>query len=218
MLGGTLTLYFFVLFAGLIIIGADSFGVAEVAAIGAVGALALIVARTWSEMVGPEEDDRDEVADVPAGIRAYLDDHHVRWVQRHHERADTAQHLAHALHVTGHCVAKVVVVRADGNPWMVVLPATERIDFEALRGVLHVGRVEMMPERELARLFPDCEVGAEPPFGRLYRVPTVVEEDLVCTDHIAFHGGLHRESIVVPTYEYERLEQPLIAHVASLPN
>lgn len=215
MLGGTLTLYFFVLFAALLIFGSESVGLVELFALGVIGFLCIVVVRSWSTMMEDRhEPETKALAPLPPRIRAYLDTNHVRWRQQHHRRADTAQELAHAVHVTGHRVAKPVLVWADGQAWMIVVPATEIIDFDALRDVLHARSVELMTEHEMSGLFPDCEVGAEPPFGRLYEVPMLVEEDLMRAGDIVCHGGSHDESIELPYADYLRVERPFIAHFA----
>ncbi len=63
-------------------------------------------------------------------------------------RAVTAKQLARSLDVPGRRVAKPVMVRADGDVWMAVLPASERIDFHAVRDTLRARTIELLPEAE----------------------------------------------------------------------
>jgi Ala-tRNA(Pro) deacylase len=58
------------------------------------------------------------------------------------------------------------------------------------------------------RAFPGCELGAIPPFGRLFDVPTFVEEALVDQRDIAMPAGDHRSAIRMRATEYVRLAEP----------
>jgi Ala-tRNA(Pro) deacylase len=93
-----------------------------------------------------------------------------------HREAYTAQGVAAAAHVSGWMLAKVLVVRAPGEgPLMVVLPASCRLDLAALAHVLGKPSVSLVAESEMKELFPDCEIGAMPPFGQLYGLPVWVD-------------------------------------------
>ena len=103
-------------------------------------------------------------------LQQYLDEQHVGYQVMAHPIAYTAQEVAHLQHVPAREVAKVVMVKTDeGMPMMLVLPATHRVDFRALDTVLHT-HATLEEEREFCDLFPDCEIGAEPPFGNLFHL------------------------------------------------
>src|SRR5580692_8342529 len=104
-------------------------------------------------------------------LQAYLDEMGVRYTISRHPTAYTAQDLAAAEHVPGQQVIKPVIVQADGQFVMCALPATYRLDMEQVRQALHVDEVALADETTLRELFPDCELGAEPPIGRLYDMP-----------------------------------------------
>src|SRR2546422_3953333 len=99
----------------------------------------------------------------------------------------TSQQTAAHTHTPGREFAKTVVVRVDGEFAMAVLPAHLRVDLEKLRKWLNAREARLATEEEMARLFPDCEIGAEPPFGNLYQLPVYVSP-LLSRDRITFHG------------------------------
>src|SRR2546428_10817375 len=101
-------------------------------------------------------------------LEAYLDEQGLKYVTLRHSAAYTAQELAAMLHIAGQQLAKTVIVKVDGEPAMVVLPASQRIDFQRLSKALGGKPVALAAERELAGLFPNCELGAMPPFGNLF--------------------------------------------------
>ena len=107
---------------------------------------------------------------------------------------------------------KPVVVDADGQFVMCALPACYRIDLDELRNSLHADRVRIVDEQTLGRLFPDIELGAEPPIGRLFGLPTVMDDSLSDGGVVTFQAGTHQESVTMPLAEYRRITQPEVGH------
>ena len=96
-------------------------------------------------------------------LQTFLDEMGVHYRVSHHDTAYTAQGLAETEHVPGRQVIKPVVVKADGHFVMCALPACHRVDLHELRDQLQAGDVSLADEAKLRELFPDCELGAEPP-------------------------------------------------------
>lgn len=149
-------------------------------------------------------------------LQEYLDTHHVGYQVMAHPAAYTAREVAHLQHVPAREMAKVVMVKtADGKPMMLVLPATHRVDFSALDSALHT-RTRLEEEREFCELFPDCETGAEPPFGNLFQLETLVDTSLTKDDEILFNAGSHRETLRMRYSDYAELVHPRIASFARM--
>lgn len=140
----------------------------------------------------------------------YLDENRVPYVVISHSPAYTAQGIAASAHVKGKELAKTVVVRADGELALAVLPAPFRVDLDKLREVVGCERLELATEKEFESVFPGCEVGAMPPFGNLFGLPVYVARRLAEDDEIAFNAGTHRELIRMSYRDFERLVQPRI--------
>ena len=143
-----------------------------------------------------------------AKLQEYLDKHHVKYVSIKHSPAFTAQQLAAATHIPGKEVAKTVIVKLDGTMAMVVLPAPEMVRLNHLKAETGTDRVELASEGEFKGRFPDCEVGAMPPFGNLYEMRTLVGESLAKDEEIAFNAGTHTELIKMSYADFERLVKP----------
>lgn len=143
---------------------------------------------------------------IPGRIIEYLDSHHVPYERRLHPRAITAQELAATLHVPGRRVAKSVMVKANGQIWIAVLAATELVDEDRLASVLDAPAVRLLHESEFDGLFPDCEPGAEPPFGSLYGLPVVIDSALADAETILFRAGSHEEAIEMRFDDFYGLE------------
>lgn len=141
-------------------------------------------------------------------VQSYLDEMGVAYRLSHHPTAYTAQDLASAEHVPGQQVVKPVIVKADGRFVMCALPASHRIDLQALRSQLDADDVKLADENKLSELFPDCELGAEPPIGRLFDMQTIMDESLTAGARVTFQAGTHRDAVTMSLAEYRRVAQP----------
>ena len=145
--------------------------------------------------------------------REFLDSHYVKYITISHSPAFTAQEIAASAHIPGKELAKTVMVKIDGTMAMAVLPASAKVDFELLQDVAGADEVELATEKEFADLFPECEVGAMPPFGNLYDMAVYVADTLADDAEIAFNAGTHSELIRIAYQDYERLVRPTVAHI-----
>jgi Ala-tRNA(Pro) deacylase len=142
-------------------------------------------------------------------VRAFLDEHHVKYVVISHSKAYTAQGIAAMAHIPGQELAKTVIVKLDSALAMAVLPASYQVDLLALKKAVGVKDAELASEREFKQHFPDCETGAMPPFGNLYSIPVYVDETLTRDREIAFNAGTHLELIRMRFADFEKLVKPV---------
>jgi Ala-tRNA(Pro) deacylase len=153
---------------------------------------------------------------IPQRIRDYLDSHDVPYETLHHSQAFTGQEVAHSLHVSGKRCVKAVAVRGDGKPVLAVIPASHRLDVQELRAALEVSRLEMLPEGELVGLFPDCDLGAVPPFGNLYGIAVWVDRVVADAEKIIFCAGTHEDCIRMRYTDFSKLTLPRLGRFSEL--
>lgn len=152
---------------------------------------------------------------MPASkLKHYLNEHKITYLVIPHPRTYTAQETALSAYFSESEVAKTVVVRIDGAVAMIVLPASYKLDFDLLQEVTGARNIELIEEDELSRLFPDCEVGAMPPFGNLYFLDVFVAKNLADQDVIVFNAGNHRELIEMRYEDFARLVHPKVINLA----
>jgi Ala-tRNA(Pro) deacylase len=145
-------------------------------------------------------------------LTEYLDREHVKYVTISHFPAFTAQEIAALAHVSGKEMAKTVMVRLDERMAMAVVPANQRIALGELREAAGGAKARFATEDEFKDLFPDCEVGAMPPFGNLYGMDVFMAAPLEEDEQIAFNAGSHTELIQMPLQDFERLVKPKVAN------
>jgi Ala-tRNA(Pro) deacylase len=145
-------------------------------------------------------------------VQSYLDQLGIQYRVCHHSIAYTAQDLAAAEHMPGQKVIKPVIVRADGQFVMCALPAAYKVDMEELRAQLDARDVSLVEEEKLNELFPDCELGAEPPIGRLFNMQTLMDESVMSDSQVMFQAGNHSDAVIMSLADYRRAAMPEVAH------
>ena len=141
-------------------------------------------------------------------LRDFLDSKHIKYVTISHSRAYTAQEIAASAHIPGQELAKTVMVKVDGEMAMAVLPAAFKVDFKKFKKAIGAKKVELASEGEFSRFFPDCDVGAMPPFGNLYDIKVYVCESLSADEEISFNAGTHTELIKMSYSDFQALLKP----------
>lgn len=144
-------------------------------------------------------------------LKEYLDREHVHYDVLPHPEAFRAAAVAQALHTPEKEMAKVVILKVNERFVMMVLPASWQVDLHRLSTVFAAHQVRLATEDELKDLFPDCELGAMPPFGVLYGLPVYVDHSLSEDEEIVFEAGTHSEAIRMRYADFAALVFPVVA-------
>ena len=154
---------------------------------------------------------------MPASkLKAFLDSHGIKYVSIQHSAAYTASEVAASAHVSRRDFAKTLIVKVDDEMAMVVLPASRRLLLHDLRELLESAQVKLASEEEFRDKFPDCELGAMPPFGNLYGMKVYVDVTLAREPEIAFNAGTHTEVIKLAYADFDHLVKPLAIGVVTV--
>jgi Ala-tRNA(Pro) deacylase len=148
-------------------------------------------------------------------LEEFLNHHHTPFTTIVHSTTYTAQGTAAIAHVPGKELAKTVIVNADGCLAMAVLPANKQLDLALFRSMIGAQSIALATEEEFDLAFPDCELGAMPPFGNLYNLPVYVEETLTHDNEIVFNSGYHSELIRMSFRDFCQLVHPVVARFAT---
>lgn len=140
-------------------------------------------------------------------LKDFLDKNNVKYVTVAHSPAYTAQEIAASAHIPGKELAKTVVIKVDGRMAMAVLPASYRVNLEQLMRVTGARSCDLAREPEFESMFPDCDLGAMPPFGNLYDMDVYVAAKLSENEQIAFNACSHSELIRMNYQDFERLSE-----------
>jgi Ala-tRNA(Pro) deacylase len=148
-------------------------------------------------------------------LKEFLDGKGAKYVLISHAPACTAQEIAASAHIPGKELAKTVMVKVDGKMSMAVLPATYIVDFDRLKSAVGASEVKLASESEFKDLFPECELGAMPPFGNLYDIPVYADRVLAEDEEIAFNAGTLKELFRMSYKDFETYVQPEVTEFAT---
>lgn len=146
-------------------------------------------------------------------VKEFLDSQAVKYVKITHSPAYTAQEIAQSAHIHGKELAKTIIVFIEGRMAMAVLPATYAIDFDYFRKEIAAKKIELASEEQFKDKFPDCEVGAMPPFGNLYGMDVYVDKHLTEDKEIAFNAGSLSELVRMTYQDFEKLVKPRVVRL-----
>jgi Ala-tRNA(Pro) deacylase len=143
-------------------------------------------------------------------LKDFLDGNKVKYVTISHSPAYTAQQIAASAEVPGKELAKTVIVKIDGKMAMAVLPASYKVNFDQLKEAAGASSVVLASERDFEDTFPECDLGAMPPFGNLYGMEVFVAQSLAEDEEIAFNAGSHTELIRMSYKDFAALVKPKV--------
>ncbi len=142
-------------------------------------------------------------------LKQMLDKHNIKYISINHSPAYTARETAASTFVPRREFAKTVIVDMDGEKVMAVLSASRHVDIEALGKLAQANEARLASEDEFRELFPDCELGAMPPFGSLYNMRVFIDEMVTEVDDLCFNAGSHEQILRMDCVDYMKLEQPV---------
>lgn len=151
-------------------------------------------------------------------LKEYLNDQKIHYEVLTHQEAYTAPEIAHTLHVPGKDLAKVIMVKVGDKFVMTVLPSTWQVDLTRLKEVFGESHVRLATEEEFKGLFPDCDIGAMPPFGNLYGLKVYVDRSLTEDEEIIFQAGTHHEAIRMQYNDFAVLVGPTVEEFHQSPS
>ena len=141
-------------------------------------------------------------------LKEVLDRAQISYEVYNHPRAFTAQEIAATQHITGRAMAKVVILNVDGSLAMAVLPSNRLVDLELAKAGLAGTNVSLATEEQFATIFPECELGAMPPFGNLFGLPVIVDPALERYESIFFNAGNHLQTVRLKFRDFKLLVKP----------
>jgi Ala-tRNA(Pro) deacylase len=159
------------------------------------------------------EEPRPAPTAVSGRLERWLSERGARFRLIEHAPVFTSEEAARVRGTPIEAGAKALVLRtADETAVHVVLPGNRRVDNARLRAILGTRTLRFATPDELLAL-TGCVPGAVPPFGNLFGLPVLVDEELTRREEIAFNAGSNSLSIVMRCDEFLRLSG---AHVHQL--
>ena len=151
---------------------------------------------------------------IAISLQKYLNGNGVAYDVVPHAHSLCSSTTARAAGIPKEQLAKGVLMKYANGFILAIVPASRHVSLEEI-GALYERDVDLATERELAKVFADCEAGAVPPISSAYGLEAVMDESLEGAEDIYFEGGDHRSLVHLKGDAFERLmaEVPH-AHIA----
>lgn len=146
-------------------------------------------------------------------LQKFLDSHQVPYKTISHASAYTAQEIAEKAHIPGRLLAKSVILKVDDHLIMLVEPADTKLNLKELQRLLGAKSIQLASESEFREKFPECEVGAMPPFGNLYNMDVFMDDWLLKNNRIVFNAGSHEDLVEMSFNDFTSLVKPQVLHL-----
>jgi Ala-tRNA(Pro) deacylase len=151
-------------------------------------------------------------------VKSLLEERGVPFKEMHHQLAFTAQEVAQSEHVSGHRLAKVVIVLAKGRPIELILPASRRVVLEKVQQMLGTSQVRLASEAEMDRFFSDVETGAIPALRHWKDVDVIMDEAMQVEGKIVLQGGTHEDTVELDFRDWYCIVSPRVGAFTELEN
>lgn len=148
--------------------------------------------------------------EIPQKIIKFLEKNKIKYQTIKHRTVYTAFDKSQTLKVPQKIIAKVLVLKMDGNLAIVLIAANKNLDLKSLKKVAKIKKIEFVSEKIIKNKFKGIKVGAIPPLGNLWQVPTFIDRSLTKEKEIIFSGGNYNFSIKVKTKDLAKISADLV--------
>ena len=149
-------------------------------------------------------------------VKAYLDGKQVDYEVIPHPRVFSTIDEALALGIEADEIAKTLVIhvtRLPENQALMVIPGSRKVSNSKIREVFGTKHARLALEDEMARDFPQFELGAVPPLGELLDLPVYIDERLLAHTTILFTGGTHTGSVKMSVDDFFNLTGSILVDI-----
>lgn len=105
-------------------------------------------------------------------------------------------------------IAKVVLVKADKDFVLIVLPAGKYVDFSGIKKVLKAKKVSMASEKDIEK-YLKTKVGLLHPFGSEYNLQTLLDKGMSRSKKMIASAGTFTDSVEIALKDFEKLIKPI---------
>lgn len=153
---------------------------------------------------------------IPAKVKNYLDKAKIKSETVEHKTVFTVYDLAQTLKIKMNEIVKTLLIKADTEYKLVLLPAHRRLNLDAVKKLLGVKKVTIAKESDMVKEMK-VKPGALTPFGKLHKLGVVVDKGLLKTEKALFGAGSFTESLRMKVKDYLKVEQPTVGSISEAP-
>jgi len=150
-------------------------------------------------------------------IKELLDSKKVEYKHLVHEHVKTSEEAARVRGTRLEDAAKALICKVqnsgnDGELIQAIIPGNERLDLKKLKLILDAKNISLAsPDEVLERT--GCTIGSIPPFGILWNIRMLIDEELLKRELIVFSAGTHTDSIQLKPEDYMKVVDAKVVEI-----
>lgn len=154
---------------------------------------------------------------LPAKMIKYLDKAGVKHEILEHKTVYTAIDAANTLKKKMNEIAKSLIVKADKDYFLILLPADKNLDFEKIKKfVSKLGKKDVkvikIPGEKFIENSLKIKAGTLSAFGNLHKIPVLIDKELEKVNKAIFASGSLNHSIEMLMKDFIKLEKGVLGN------
>ena len=142
---------------------------------------------------------------ISSRLDSYLTAQNISFQVIEHEHSASSIGSAIMAKIPLNQIAKAVILKDhEDRKLMAVLPAKNKISLSTINDEL-MGSYKLLKEKEVYRMFSDCEHGAIPPVGDAFNMHMICDELLDQLDYVYLEAGDHRQLLRINHEDFETM-------------
>lgn len=141
-------------------------------------------------------------------VTKFLDKAKVKYKTLEHKVVYTAHDAAQTTKKKLNEIAKVVLVKADQEFVLIVLPGGKYVDFGGIKKALKAKKVAMASEKDITK-YLKTKVGLLHPFGSEYNLKTLLDSGMAKAKKMLASAGTYTHSVEIALKDFEKLIKPV---------
>lgn len=147
---------------------------------------------------------------IPKKVLNFLEKARVKYEVIEHRTVYTAFDKVQTLKVPERTVGKTLVLKINSSLALVLIPANKNFDKSKFKKISKKKKIDFAKESLIKNKIKGAKVGAVPPFGNLWNLPTFIDRALLKERKIIFNGGDYRSSIKIRSADLKKLIPDLV--------
>ncbi len=143
-----------------------------------------------------------------------LENNKIQYQALEHEPTPTCEDSARVRGTSMDQGAKALICFGDKKPILIILPCSHKLNVKVFKSLFGVKDLRFATPQEVENL-TGLQIGAIPPFGHLFDIPTYVEQNLGINKVIAFNAGDSRRSVIMSYLDYMAICGGIIGQYAA---
>lgn len=141
---------------------------------------------------------------IPAKLSIFLEKNKIKCELVEHRTVYTAYDKAATLKVRPNVIGKTLVLKIDKELAMVLIPGNKNLDKNKFKKTAKAKKLDFISETVMKNKFKGFKMGAIPPFGEIFKIPTFVDRLLLKEKNIFLNTGVYEVSLKLSPKVFEK--------------